>query len=155
MASIRCGSDEARPRGSCGGSLSGHDGVLRARASQPCVLLRSCTSVTIEGRVDSVQFTGPHAKVVVAVDDGTTYTVDWMTPNNLRRNGILEPAQKALTPGARVSVAGAPIRTAAAIRAYLPDFARAVSPATIDATLIRLVDDSFRWARPPQNPRLC
>ena len=114
-----------------------------------------CTSVTIEGRVDSVQFTGPHAKVVVALDDGTTYTVDWMTPNNLRRNGILEPAQKALTPGARVSVVGAPIRTAAAIRAYLPDFTRAVSPATIDATLIHLVDDSFRWARPPQNPRLC
>ena len=114
-----------------------------------------CTSVTIEGRVDSVQFTGPHAKVVIALDDGTTYTVDWMTPNNLRRNGILEPAQKALTPGARVSVVGAPIRTAAEIRAYLPDFTRAVSPATIDATLIRLVDDSFRWARPPQNPGLC
>jgi hypothetical protein len=114
-----------------------------------------CKIVTIEGRVDSVQFTGPHARIVIRLDDGTTYTVDWMTPNNLRRNLVLEPAQKALAPGARVSVMGAPIRTAAEIRGYLPDFTRDVNPSTIEAKLIRLVDDSFRWARPPQDPELC
>jgi hypothetical protein len=114
-----------------------------------------CESVTIEGRVDSVQFTDPHAKIVIRLDDGTTYTIDWMTPNNLRRNLILDPAKKALAPGARVSVMGAPIRTASEIRGYLPDFTRQVNPSTIDATLIRLVDDSFSWARPPQNPELC
>ena len=114
-----------------------------------------CKSVTIDGRVDSFQFTGPHAKIVISLADGTTYTVDWMTPNNLQRNGILEPAKKALAPGARVSVIGAPIRTAAEIRGYLPDFTRDVNPSTIDAKLIRLVDDSFSWARPPQNPELC
>ena len=114
-----------------------------------------CKSVTIEGRVDSVQFTDPHAKVVIRLDDGTTYTVDWMMLNNLRRNAILEPAQKALAPGARVSVMGAPIRTAAEIRGYVPDFTRDVNPSTIDAKLIRLVDDSFSWARPPQNPERC
>ena len=114
-----------------------------------------CKSVTIEGRVDSVSFTDPHVKIVLKLDDGSTYTVDWMTPNNLRRNGILEPAEKALAPGARVSVVGAPIRTAAEIRGYLPDFTREVTATTIDATLIRRVDDSFRWARPPQNPELC
>ena len=114
-----------------------------------------CKSVTIEGRVDSVQFTDPHAKIVLRLDDGTTYTVDGMTPNNLRQNRILEPAKKALAPGARVSAMGAPIRTAAEIRGYLPDFTREVNPRTIDAKLIRLVDDSFKWARPPQNPELC
>jgi hypothetical protein len=114
-----------------------------------------CKSVTIEGRVNSVQFTGPHATIVMRLDDGTMYTVDWMTPNNLRQNLILDPAQKALTPGARVSVMGAPIRTAAEIRGYLPDFTREVNPRTVDAKLIRLVDDSFSWARPPQNPELC
>ena len=108
-----------------------------------------CKSVTIEGRVDSVQFTGPHAKIVIRLDDGTTYTVDWMTPNNLRRNGILEPATKALASGAGVSIMGAPIRTAAEIRGYIPDFTRDVNPSTIDAKLIRRVDDSFSWARPP------
>lgn len=113
-----------------------------------------CRSVTIEGRVDSVEFTGPHARIVLRLDDGTTYTVDWMTPNNLRRSLILEPARKALAPGSRVSVAGAPIRTAAEIRGYLPDFTRAVNPRTIDATLIR-VDDSFSWSRPPQNRVVC
>ena len=115
-----------------------------------------CKSVTIEGRVDGVQFTDPHAKIVIRLDDGTTYTVDWMTPNNLRRwSGILEPAKKALVPGARVSVMGAPIRSAAEIRGYLPDFTREVNPRTLDARMIRLVDDSFNWAGTPQNPELC
>jgi len=115
-----------------------------------------CKSVTIEGRVDSVSFTDPHVKIVLKLDDGSTYTVDWMTPNNLRRwSGIFEPAQKALTPGARVSVMGAPIRTAAEIRSYLPNFTREVNPNTLDARLIRLVDDSFRWGGPPQNPEIC
>lgn len=115
-----------------------------------------CKSVTIEGRVDSVQFTGPHARIVIRLDDGTTYTVDWMTLNNLRRNGILEPATKGLAFGARVSVMGAPIRTAAEIRGDIPDFTRDVNPSTIDAKLIRLVDDSFSWARPPAaSPAKC
>ena len=114
-----------------------------------------CKSVTIEGRVDSVQFTDPHATFVIRLDEGTTYTVDWMTPNNLRRGLMLEPAKKALAPGARVSVMGAPIRTAAEIRGYLPDFTREVNARTLDATLIRRVDDSFRWERPPQNPEIC
>lgn len=113
-----------------------------------------CRSVTIDGRVDSVQFTDPHARIVLRLEDGTTYTVDWRTPNNLRRSLILEPARKALGPGARVSVAGAPIRTAAEIRGYLPDFTREVNPRTIDAKLIR-VDDTFRWSRPPQDPAIC
>lgn len=113
-----------------------------------------CRSVTIEGRVDSVQFTGPHATIVLRLDDDTTYTVDWMTPNNLRRSLVLELAREALAPGARVSVAGAPIRTAAEIRGNVPSFTREVNPRTIDAKLIR-VDDSFSWSRPPQNPELC
>jgi hypothetical protein len=114
-----------------------------------------CKSITMEGRVDSVQFTGPHAGFVMRLDNGTTYTIDWITPNNLRRGGILEPATKALAPGARVSVTGAPIRTAAEIRAQIPNLTREVTPTTIDATLIRSVDDSFRWARPPLNPDIC
>ena len=118
-----------------------------------------CKSVTIEGRVDSAQFTDPHIKIVLRLDDGSTYTVDWMTPNNLRRwSGIFEPAQKALVPGARVSVTGTPIRTAAEIRGYLPDFTREVNPRTLDAKLIRRVDDSFSWGRPPgppQSPDVC
>lgn len=113
-----------------------------------------CTSVTIEGRVDAVQFTDPHARIVLRLDDGTTYTVAWMTPHNLRRGLILEPAQKALAPGARVSVEGAPIRTAAERRSRMPVFTREMNPRTIDATRIR-VDDRFSWSRQPQNPEVC
>ena len=66
-----------------------------------------CKSVTIEGRVDSVQLTDPHATIVIRLDDGSTYTVDWMTLNYLRRNGILsrqrrhwrpEPASRSWAP---------------------------------------------------------
>ena len=113
-----------------------------------------CRSVTIEGRVDRVEFTDPHATIVLRLDDGARYTVDWMTPNNLRQSRVLDPARKALAPGARVSVAGAPIRTTTEIPDYLPTFTREVNPRTIDAKLIR-VDNSFSWSRPPQNPELC
>ena len=47
-----------------------------------------CKSITVEGRVDSVEFKNPHSIVVVRQDDGTAYTVDWMPVANLTRNGI-------------------------------------------------------------------
>ena len=113
-----------------------------------------CTSITVEGVVERVEYKNPHSILVVRLDDGTAYTVDWIASNNLRRSLFLEPARTALTPGARVSVTGTPIRTAAEIRGYLPDFTREVNPRTIDAHVIR-VGDSFNWSRPPQNPELC
>ena len=113
-----------------------------------------CKNVTLEGRVESFEYSGPHATIVLGLDDGTTYTVDWIATNNLRRSLFFEPARKALTPGARVSVTGKPIRTSAEIRGYLPDFTREVNPRTIDAHVIR-GGDNFSWSRPPQNPELC
>ena len=113
-----------------------------------------CKSITIDGQVESFEYSGPHATIVIRLDDGTTYTVDWIATNNLRRSLFFEPARKALTPGARVSATGTPIRTAAEIRGYLPDFTREVNSRTIDARLIR-AGDSFSWSRPPQNPDLC
>ena len=113
-----------------------------------------CQSITVEGRVERVEFKDPHALIVIRQDDGMAYAVDWMTLGNLTRSLVLGPARKALIPGARVTVTGAPIRTAAEIRARLPDFKRDVDPRTIDAMLIR-AGDSFSWTRPPQDPAIC
>jgi Family of unknown function (DUF6152) len=81
-----------------------------------------CQSITVEGRVESVEYKNPHSIIVVRQDDGTAYTVDWNPLDGLTRNRILESAKSALAFGARVSVTGAPIRTAAEIRGFFPDF---------------------------------
>jgi hypothetical protein len=113
-----------------------------------------CQSVTVEGRVERVEFKDPHALIVVRQDDGTAYAVDWMTLGNLTRSLVLGPAKQALIPGARVTVVGAPIRTAAEIRERLPDFTREVNPRTIDARLIR-AGDGFSWTARPLDPAIC
>jgi hypothetical protein len=107
-----------------------------------------CKSVTVEGRVESVEYKNPHSIMVVRQDDGTAYTVDWNSLDGLTRNRVLESAKAALTFGARVSVTGAPIRTTAEIRGFFPDLKGEVSPRTIDPWVIRRVGDPFSWALP-------
>jgi hypothetical protein len=108
-----------------------------------------CRSVAVEGRVDSVQWKDPHTLIVVRLDDGASYTVDWNSLSSMTKRDTIGAAQAALVPGARIAVTGAPIRTAAEIRKYFPDFKNEVSPNVIDPTLIRRVDDSWRWSRTP------
>ena len=74
---------------------------------------------------------------MVRQNDGTAYTVDWAALDGLTRNRILESAKGARAFGARVSVTGAPIRIAAEIRGFFPDFKGEVNPRTIDPWLIR------------------
>ena len=115
-----------------------------------------CRSITIEGRVDSVVWKDPHTLVVLRLDDGTAYSVDWNGLSGLTRNGVIAPAKAALVFGARVAVTGNPIRTAAQIREHFPDFTSDVNPRTVDPRAIRRVDDTFSWALPPSaNPPDC
>jgi len=110
-----------------------------------------CKSVTIEGRIESVQWKSPHSIILVRLDDGMAYTIDWRAPWQLTREGILESAQGALVFGARLSVTGNPIRTAAQIREHFPSFTSEVNPKTIDPRAIRRVDDSFNWGMSPDS----
>jgi hypothetical protein len=110
-----------------------------------------CKTVTIEGRIERVEWKDPHTLVFVRVDEGTAYTVDWNPLSRLTRNGITGGAKDALVFGARVAVAGNPIRTAAQIREHVPGFTSDVSPRTIDPTSIRRGDGSWSWAR-RENP---
>ena len=94
-----------------------------------------CLSITIEGRIDSVQWKDPHTLIVVKLDDGSTYNVDWAGLRGLMRNGTMITAKNALIVGARVTVTGNPIRTLGQIREHFPDFASDVNPRTIDLRL--------------------
>ena len=115
-----------------------------------------CTTATIEGRVEKVEWKDPHTWVVVRVDDGAAYTVDWNSLSALTRDGVIGSAKTALVFGARVTVTGNPIRTAAQIREHFPEFPSEVNPRTLDPKSIRRVDDSFNWAqRPVASPPDC
>jgi hypothetical protein len=115
-----------------------------------------CNSITIEGRVERVEFKDPHTQIVLRLDDGTAYTVDWAPQSRLTNNRVIAPAKEALVFGARVVVTGNRIRNAAQIREHFPDLKSDVNPNTVDPGSIRRVDDSFNWALPPRaNPPKC
>lgn len=104
-----------------------------------------CTRITIEGRVERVEFKDPHVQIFLRTDDGAAYTADWAGLRNLTRTLVLEPAKEALVPGARVAVMGNPIRTLAQIRERAPKFSGVVNPNTIDLLTIRRVGDGSSW----------
>ena len=113
-------------------------------------------SVTIEGRVERVEFKDPHTWIVLRLDDGTAYAVDWAPLSRLTNERIIGPAKAALVFGSRVVVTGNPIRTTAQIREHFPDFTSVVNPNTVDPRSIRSVGASFSWALAPSpNPPNC
>ena len=115
-----------------------------------------CKSITIEGRVERVEFKDPHTRIVLRLDDGTAYTVDWAPLSRLTNDRIIGPAKEALVFGARVVVTGNRIRDAAQIQEHFPDFKGDVNPNTVDPSSIRRVGDSFSWALSPRaNPPNC
>jgi hypothetical protein len=115
-----------------------------------------CKSITIEGRVDRVEFKDPHTRIVLRLDDGTAYTVDWAPLSRLTNDRIIGPAKEALVFGARVVVTGNRIRDAAQIREHFPDFKGDVNPNTVDPSSIRRVGDRFSWALSQRaNPPNC
>lgn len=115
-----------------------------------------CKSITIEGRVERVEFKDPHTWIVLRLDDGTAYTVDWAPLSRLTNERIIGPAKEALVFGARVVVTGNRIRPAAQIREHFPDFRNDVHPNPVDPSSIRRVGDRFSWALSPRaNPPNC
>ena len=115
-----------------------------------------CKRISIEGRVERVEFKDPHTWIFLRLDDGTSYTVDWAPLSRLTKTGIIGPATEALVFGARVAVTGNPIRDSAEIREHFADFKSVVNPNTVDPLSIRGVGNSFSWALSPSpNPPNC
>jgi Family of unknown function (DUF6152) len=108
-----------------------------------------CKSITIEGRVERVEFQNPHNLITLRLDDGTAYFVDWLSLTRLANAGIIGAAKQAVVPGARVVVMGLRIRNVAEIRQLAPKFKGDVDPNTVEARSIRRVDDRFSWAPSP------
>jgi hypothetical protein len=108
-----------------------------------------CKSITIEGRVDSVQWKDPHTLIVLRPDDGAAYTVDWNSLRALTRDDVVDSAKKTLVVGSRITVTGNPIRDVTQIREHFPDFNYTVNPRTVDPKSIRRVDGGFNWAMRP------
>ncbi len=110
-----------------------------------------CKSLTLEGRVETIDWKQPHILLDLKLDDGTTYHAEWMGLRGLTDSGGLAPAQQALTVGARVVIVGTLLRGAAQIRAtfgaYTPDTR---GPNLVDVTQIRRVDGS--WSVEQQGP---
>ena len=63
-------------------------------------------SITVEGRIETVEYKDPHSIIVVKQDDGAAYTVDWLPLDGLTRNRILESAKarSRLAPASRSPV---------------------------------------------------
>ena len=112
-----------------------------------------CKKVTIEGRVESVQWKNPHVLIVVKADDGTTYTAEWTSLQGLANHNEAGPAQATLMPGARVVITGNPLRDTAQIRASFPEIKDIANTKIVDVLQIRGMDDSFSWSE--QSPTPC
>jgi hypothetical protein len=117
-----------------------------------------CRSIQVEGRVERVDFKNPHNVIVLRLDDGTTYSVDWVNVTWLTRAGVIGAAKEAVVSGARIAVTGYLIRDAAELRKSVPKFKGNVDPNTVEARSLRRVDASFTWPVPPSprsNPPDC
>jgi hypothetical protein len=108
-----------------------------------------CRYIAIEGRVERVEYKNPHNLIVLRLDDGTAYDVDWVSVSRLTSAGIIVAAKAAVVSGARVAVTGYLIKDRAELRRSVPKFKGDVNPNTVEARSLRRVDGSFTWAPPP------
>jgi hypothetical protein len=104
-----------------------------------------CTSVTIEGRIDAVQWKDPHVYIELTLDDGTAHRAEWTSTQGLTRTGVAADTLKA---GDRIVVTGSPWKDRAlmepATRALVSD----PPPKLVSAlTQIRRASDGWSWGR--------
>jgi hypothetical protein len=114
-----------------------------------------CKSVTIEGRIASIQWKNPHIWIDLTLDDGTTYHVEWTSVQGLANHSVAGPAQDALRFGTRVVVTGNPVREAARIHVstLYPALKDDPAPKILDPLQIRRADNSWSWAQ--SDPAVC
>jgi len=105
-----------------------------------------CRTVTVDGRIERVEWKDPHTQIYLRLDDGTTFRVEWTSLRGLTNTGVAAPAQAALPFGARVVAMGNPPRDAAYVRGRFPELKDYTpDPNSIDLMLIRRSDDTWSW----------
>jgi hypothetical protein len=126
--------------GLCGAAFPAH-----AHHSHP-YFYDQCKTVTVEGRIERVEWKEPHTQIYVRRDDGTTYRVEWTSLQILTNMGVAGPAQEALQFGARVVAMGNPPRDAEYVRGKFPELKDyKPDPNSIDLLLIRRADNAWSW----------
>ena len=116
----------------------------RAHHSHPA-FYDACKSVTIDGKIDSVQWKNPHVLLDVTAADGKVYRADWTSVGALERNKIEPPKV-----GDRVVITGNPMRDVAEIRARFPDLKlEPPQKPVLDVRQIRGAGDGWSWTTGP------
>ena len=113
-----------------------------AHHSHP-IFYDACTSVTLEGTIESVEWKNPHVLLDIKATDGKAYRADWTSIGALERAKVAQPKA-----GDRVVIRGNPMRDIAAIKAKFPELT--LEPPTkpvVDIVQVRGVNDNWSWAR--------
>ena len=113
-----------------------------------------CKPVTLEGRIESIQWRNPHVLIDVKLDDGRTYHTEWVSLREVMTGDHVGPAQATLPIGTRVVVMGFPLRDAAQIRASFPEYrGDDRAPNLLDVAQMGRADNSWTWRA--ENPAAC
>jgi hypothetical protein len=111
----------------------------------------SCTTLTIEGEVDGVQWKNPHVLIDLTTNDGKPYRAEWTSAGILDRTSVQPP-----NAGDHVVVRGNPMRDVASIRAKFPSLTLTTpTKPVVDLIEIRRASDGWRWARTEPRSQDC
>src|SRR4051794_30226636 len=105
-----------------------------------------CTSVSIAGQVERVQWKNPHVLIDVRTDAGDSYIAEWTDVLKLTRDWV---SADMLKPGDRIEVTGSPKRPLETID---PAYRYLVAPTlkVVSAlTQVRRTSDGWTWKRDP------
>ena len=97
-------------------------------------LFDRCTSVTLDGQIENVEWANPHIVINLKMNDGQTYRVEWFSLQQFE-NAQLAP--RVLKAGDRVVITGAAMRDPATkVMSLLTEISRA--------------SDGWNWTRAPR-----
>ena len=109
-----------------------------------------CTTLTVDGRIEAVQWKNPHTLIDLKTNDGAVFRAEWIGLQGVANSGVAGPAQDALKVGERIVVIANPMRDAAAIRAAFPAYKEpAEKMKVIDVTQIHHASDNWNWSIGP------
>jgi len=114
----------------------------------------ACKPLTVEGRIESIQWKDPHVLLDLTLDDGRTYHAEWISLREVTTGSSIGPAQTVLTSGTHVVVMGHPLRDAAQIRVTFPEYTGDTrGPNLVDVMQMRRADNTWAWRA--QSPPTC
>ena len=121
-----------------------------AHHSHP-IFYDSCTTLTLEGEIESVQWKNPHVLIDLTANDGKAYRAEWTSAAILNQTSVEPPKA-----GDRVVVRGNPMRDVESIRARFPSL-KLDTPAkpVVDLIQIRRASDGWNWARAEPTSQDC